>query len=173
MSGGATSPGEDAGPGLTKEADLHPPTVFERVAARALGVAEDVVYAGIGVILLLLSIAILVSGILTFVRDVGEHAIAASVVLLSTSLLSLIVVELLYTVVVWLRDHVLRPDPFLIVAITAAVRRILLITAQEKLGIVDPESYRLAMLELGLLTVLVVGFTAVLIALRRARPMAG
>lgn len=104
------------------------------------------------------------------VDEADADPVDASVALLSKALLALIVVELLYTVVVWLRDHALRPDPFILVAITAAVRRFLLITAQEKLGgDVSATDYRLALLEAGVLVVLVVSFSAMLIWLWKTR----
>jgi len=143
---------------------------WERRLGGVLSIAEDVLYAVVGVVLVVLAATILVSGAITFVDDVGGDAVKASITLLSQALLALIVVELLYTVVVWLRDHVLRPDPFLLVAITAAVRRFLLITAQEKIGgDVTNAEYRLALLEAGVLVVLVVSFSALLIWLWRTR----
>jgi uncharacterized membrane protein (DUF373 family) len=143
---------------------------WERRLGGALSIAEDVLYAIVGAVLVVLAATILVSGAITFVDEVGEDAVKASIAMLSQALLALIVVELLYTVVVWLRDHVLRPDPFLLVAITAAIRRFLLITAQEKLGgDVTNAEYRLALLEAGVLVVLVVSFSALLIWLWRTR----
>lgn len=154
------------GPGEQGEA----PVEWERHLGGWLSVAEDVLYALVGLVMVVLAVTILVSGVVRFVDDVGVDAVDASIKLLSQALLALIVVELLYTVVVWLRDHVLRPDPFILVAITAAVRRFLLITAQEKLGgDVSATDYRLALLEAGVLVVLVVSFSAMLIWLWRTR----
>jgi len=154
------------GPGEQGEA----PVEWERRLGGWLSVAEDVLYALVGLVLVVLAATILVSGVAGFADDVGDNAVDASVALLSKALLALIVVELLYTVVVWLRDHALRPDPFILVAITAAVRRFLLITAQEKLGgDVSASAYRLALLEAGVLVVLVVSFSAMLIWLWKTR----
>ena len=154
------------GPGEQGEA----PVEWERRLGGWLSVAEDVLYALVGLVLVVLAATILVSGVVGFADDVGADPVEASVALLSKALLALIVVELLYTVVVWLRDHALRPDPFILVAITAAVRRFLLITAQEKLGgDVSASAYRLALLEAGVLVVLVVSFSAMLIWLWKTR----
>jgi uncharacterized membrane protein (DUF373 family) len=164
--GGARPPRDLGGPGEQGEAPIE----WERRLGGALSVAEDVLYALVGLVLVVLAATILVSGVVRFVDEVGADAVDASIKLLSQALLALIVVELLYTVVVWLRDHALRPDPFILVAITAAVRRFLLITAQEKLGgDVSATDYRLALLEAGVLVVLVVSFSAMLIWLWKTR----
>lgn len=160
------TPDPRSGPGEQGEA----PVEWERRLGGTLSIAEDVLYAIVGAVLVVLAATILVSGAVTFVDEVGEDAAKASIAMLSQALLALIVIELLYTVVVWLRDHVLRPDPFLLVAITAAVRRFLLITSQEKLASdVTNAEYRLALLEAGVLVVLVVAFSALLIWLWRTR----
>jgi uncharacterized membrane protein (DUF373 family) len=84
-------------------------------------------------------------------------------------LLVLLVIELLYTVKVSFREHSLVPEPFLIVGLIAVTRRILVITAELStlLEKGDEAVFRHAMLELGLLTAMVVGFVGSLSMLRR------
>ena len=85
------------------------------------------------------------------------------------------IAEILYTVQVSLREHALVPEPFLVVALIAGVRRVLIITA-EFAELVDkgPESFLNAMLELALLTAMIVALVASLMLLRRrqAQPAA-
>jgi uncharacterized membrane protein (DUF373 family) len=50
--------------------------------------------------------------------------------LLDRILLILMIAEILYTVQVSFREHTLSPEPFLIVGLIAATRRILVITAE-------------------------------------------
>jgi uncharacterized membrane protein (DUF373 family) len=97
---------------------------------------------------------------------------AGTIDLLDRILLVLMIVELLYTVQVSFREHTLVPEPFLIVGLIAATRRILVLTA-EFTGMMDkPEAaFRNAMIELGLLTVLVVAMVVSLVLLRK-RPAA-
>jgi len=57
---------------------------------------------------------------------------ASIIGLLDQLLLVLLIVELLYTVHVSFREHVLTAPPFLLVALIAAVRRILVLTAEAK-----------------------------------------
>jgi hypothetical protein len=80
------------------------------------------------------------------------------------------VVELLYTVQVSFREHALVPEPFLLVALIAAVRRMLVITAEfsAQAGL-DEKLFRHVMWELALLTVLVVVLVASLVILRKKR----
>lgn len=88
--------------------------------------------------------------------------------LLDRLLLILINVEVLYTVQVSLREHSLAPEPFLVVALIAAVRRVLVLTAEfSKLLELGDVAFRNAMIELGLLTVLIVALVVSLALLRR------
>ena len=86
-------------------------------------------------------------------------------------LLVLMIVELLYTVQVSFREHTLIPEPFIIVGLIAATRRILVLTAEfAKLAEVGTETFRNAMIELTILTIMVVALVASLIMLRRRHP---
>jgi hypothetical protein len=74
---------------------------------------------------------LLVSGLISF----GENLIAGSlttnvVALLDRGLLILLVVELLYTVQISFRAHGLVPEPFLLIGLIAAIRRVLLLTTE-------------------------------------------
>jgi uncharacterized membrane protein (DUF373 family) len=50
--------------------------------------------------------------------------------LLDRILLILLIVELLYTVQVSFREHALVPEPFLLVGLISAIRRVLVVTAE-------------------------------------------
>jgi hypothetical protein len=82
--------------------------------------------------------------------------------------LILIIVEVLYTVQVSFREHVVAPEPFLIVGLIAATRRILVLTAGiAELAETGGSVFLHAMLELGLLTVMVLVLVVALVLLRR------
>jgi len=112
---------------------------------------------------------LLADGAVMFWRAlVGGELPARVIELLDRILLILMIAEILYTVQVSLREHSLVPEPFLVVALIAGVRRVLIITAEfadllEK----GPEAFRNAMIELGLLTVMIVALVASLMLLRR------
>jgi len=90
--------------------------------------------------------------------------------LLDRGLLVLMIVELLYTVQVSFRAHSLVPEPFLVVGLIAATRRILVVTAQfSRLAETSNEAqFHNAMIEVGLLTVMVLALVGSLRLLRAA-----
>ena len=104
--------------------------VRERVAQLFTAV-EDVVYIGLGVILAGTVVSLLVTLAISFVRSLLAGKLTGDVIiLLDQTLLLLMMVEILYTVQVSFREHVLVPEPFLLVALIAGVRRILVVTAE-------------------------------------------
>jgi uncharacterized membrane protein (DUF373 family) len=88
--------------------------------------------------------------------------------LLDRILLILLVVELLYTVQVSLREHTVAPEPFLLVGLIAAIRRVLLLTAEfGELGDKGGSVILYFLLELAVLTVLIVALATPLYLLQR------
>lgn len=93
-------------------------------------------------------------------------------------LLVLMLVEILHTVRISIRSHVLVTEPFLIVGIIATIRRILVITL-EAANLTRPETwakggeaiFRASVIELGLLGVLVLVLVTAIYLLRRSPPM--
>ena len=138
--------------------------------SRAFSITEDAVYAGMGVLLAFSAVALLVSGAVDLWRTTLEGASLKGVIgLLDRTLLVLMLVELLYTVRVSFRQHALLPEPFLIVGLIAATRRILVVTAEFSVkseAQQHPERFREGMLEIGVLTVMVVALVASLLMLR-------
>ena len=83
-------------------------------------------------------------------------------------LLILLVVELLYTVQVSFREHSLIPEPFLLVGIIAAIRRVLVLTAEFAHVQEEPETvFKHFITELVVLTVLLVALVFSLVLLRK------
>jgi hypothetical protein len=90
-------------------------------------------------------------------------------------LLVLMVVEILHTVRISIRSHVLVAEPFLIVGLIATIRRILVI-ALEAANVSDPQTgsaeretiFRESVIELGLLGLLVLVFVIAICLLRRS-----
>jgi uncharacterized membrane protein (DUF373 family) len=73
----------------------------------------------------------LVSGLISFGENLIAGSLATNVVaLLDRGLLILLVVELLYTVQISFRAHGLVPEPFLLIGLIAAIRRVLLLTTE-------------------------------------------
>src|SRR5262245_4168890 len=100
-----------------------------------------------------------------------EGSLAANtVVLLDRILLILLIVELLYTIQVSFREHALVPEPFLLVGLVAAIRRILVVTAELGVQEISDSAFRLAMVELGVLGGLVLVLVISLVMLKRRHP---
>jgi uncharacterized membrane protein (DUF373 family) len=131
---------------------------------------EDVVYVGLGILLAASAAFSLFNGAQAFWGALGGGAPMQNIVnVLDRILLVLMIIELLYTVKVSFREHALIPEPFLIVGLIAVTRRILIITAQLAVLLEKPSEivFRNAMLELGLLTLMVLALVASLLMLRK------
>ncbi len=131
--------------------------------------AEDTVYVGLGLLLAVTAFALLITEILYFGRYVYTGTLSENIVLLlDRILLIIILVEVLYTVQVSFRQHILQPEPFLVVGMIAVTRRILVLTAElSKLAQENETGFRNAMIELGLLTLLIVALVFSLRMLRQ------
>jgi uncharacterized membrane protein (DUF373 family) len=148
--------------------------------ARGFTVTEDVVYVSLGVLLAVSAGALIFGGAGLFVESLRSGASPADlVVVLDRILLVLMIIELLYTVKVSFQEHALVPEPFLIVGLIAAVRRILIVTAQLAIFVekatsapIDETAFRHAMFELGLLTLMVVALVGSLLMLRKRSAVA-
>jgi len=130
---------------------------------------EDGIYAIIGVLLAITALALLwdagvkiVSGLL------WERAQFNAIGVIDSLLITLMVVEILYTVRVSFVEKSLACEPFLVVGLIAAVRRILILTAEVwHLEEVPPELFRMAMIEMGLLTFLILVLVVSIVVLRK------
>jgi uncharacterized membrane protein (DUF373 family) len=142
------------------------------LVARAFTAVEDVVYVGLGLLLAVSAVVLLASAAVSFFQDMSQSPLAVAVIgLLDRLLLVLMVVELLYTIQVSFREHTLVPEPFLVVGLVAVTRRILVVTAElPKLTEAKADLFRAAMIELGVLTLMIVALVASLAILRRRHP---
>ena len=124
--------------------------IRERIA-QGFTVIEDTVYLSLALLLAAGAIGL-----------VGHTALV----------LVLMVVELLYTVQVSFREHKIAPEPFLLVAMIASGRRIIVLNAEmgetAKRG---GEAFRAAMIETGLLTLVVLAMVGALVFLRKQAPI--
>ena len=134
-----------------------PPDLREKISSVFTRV-EDVTYVGLAVLLAVSAVFLLISAAWSLIEGLSSSGPAKdlTVNILDQILLVLMIIEILSTVQVSFRDHVLTPEPFLVVALIAAVRRVLVITAEfSSPSEVVEAAFRKAMFELGLLTVLI------------------
>lgn len=140
-----------------------------------LGKAEVAIYSVLAVLLFVTAIAtaanaakMLWEGLVHW--TVGEQTL----LVLDQLLVVLMLVEILHTVRISIRSHILVTEPFLVVGLIASIRRILVITLEAatltKGGVWSPDSasiFRANMIELGLLGLLVLILVFCITLLRR------
>ena len=145
------------------------PSPLRRWLAQGFSRVEDAVYIGLGLMLAVNALALLLVGGLQLWEGLRAGTLTRDIVAqLDRMLLILMIVEILYTVQVSFREHVLTAEPFLIVGLIAATRRILVLTAEfaEMLNLGEA-AFRNAMLEMGILTVLILALVVSLFLLRK------
>ena len=134
-----------------------------------LWLVEDGIYLLIGAALVVMAVALLGdAGLGFFAQARAGDLKTAALNALNTLLLVMMLVEILHTVGISLRSHVLVSEPFLIVALIAAIRRVLVITAEQAYPtVVELEAFRAVLLELGLLTVLILALVFSIYLIRK------
>jgi uncharacterized membrane protein (DUF373 family) len=140
--------------------------------SRGFTLVEDIVYVGLGLLLSGAAVVLLVSLVINFWRGlVGGTLAGGVVVVLDQILLILMIFELLYTVQLSFREHVLIPEPFVLVALIASVRRILVLAPElPKVAEKGDVQFQNAMIELGVLTVMTLSLVFCLVLLRKRHP---
>jgi uncharacterized membrane protein (DUF373 family) len=132
-------------------------------------ICEDVIYIFLGVLLVAVAGLVVYASVTAFVSAlrVGDQ-MAGVIGVIDGILLGLMVAEILYTVIISFESHSLKAEPFLIVGLIAAVRRVLLISLEAthvyKLSRDVFVSY---MIEMGLLTILILIFGVSIYLLRK------
>jgi uncharacterized membrane protein (DUF373 family) len=146
----------DAEPAEDAKAEAHAMPVWMAVSVWILEHAQDIVTVAIGVILLFLAAALLISGIVDFASTASAGIAGAAQILLDRALFVLILVEIVHTVVLSLQAHRLIAQPFIVVGLVAVIRRILLVLSSPK----PPSTAELALL-IGMVAVFIAGLIAV------------
>ncbi len=128
---------------------------------------EDIIYIIIGILLFVASIFLVVHVVEAFFYQPKEANFVRWIVeILDKILLMLMIIEVVYTVRISYKEHSLRPRPFLIVALIAAIRRIMVLSVETAY---IPEKFEHYMIEMGLLGVLVFVFVISIILLDRQK----
>ena len=138
-------------------------------ASRVLSVVERGIYSGIAALLALTAISLLAwtlftSGHSALSGHVGEAAHQA----LQDLLLVFMLVEIIHTAGLSLKGRGLRCEPFLIIGVIAAIRRMLVITAEQVTPSAEhATTFKLVMIELGVLTLIIVALVGTIFVLRK------
>lgn len=137
-------------------------------ARNALNQAEDLIYVATAVVLIGAALVLLGFSTWEFATSFGANLTQTISRLLDGLLLVLMIVEILHTVGVYLKKRKLVIEPFLAVGIIAAIRRVLIITAEQVHP--SPEhaaAFYMTMLELGILAAMILAFVFCIFLLRR------
>ena len=152
---------------MTPEQDssMHP---VSTLVVRGLSGIENVAYVCVGILLAISALALLWAGFKAVVTGLVAKSLVTQIPsLLDQVLLILLMVELMYTVQVSFREHGLVSEPFLVVALIASVRTVVVLGAElPKLPQATDEIFRHSIIELALLTVMIVAFVGALIMLQ-------
>ncbi|MDT5127686.1 MAG: hypothetical protein QOH54_3330 [Mycobacterium sp.] len=141
----------------------------QRLADRVLGAVEDTVYWAIAVVLVIGSVALVVSQFNTMLRLRSAPASTVMLEILDGLLLIFIFVELLYAVRVCLRSHEIVAEPFLIVGILAGIKEIVVLSVEAATLLEKGPEFSRAVVEIGVLgaVVLVLALAAFVLRARR------
>lgn len=131
--------------------------------------AEDGIYLLTAALLAATAIILLFKTAASLVRSLRTGAMLPdSLRALDSLLLVLMIVELLHTIRLFIVEHALVAEPFLIVALIAGVRRMLILTTEASQYIQSkPEQFRMAMIEMGLLVVSFLAISGAILLLRQ------
>lgn len=146
-----------------------------------LGTAEVIIYTILAALISITALAAIASSGKLLWQALHQWMIAEDPLrvlgVLDQLLVVLMLVEILHTVRISIRSHILVTEPFLIVGIIATIRRILVITLEaatltkDGKWLFDGASiFRASMLELGLLGLLLLFLVSSITLLRRYAP---
>ncbi len=143
--------------------------------AQYLKGAESVVLTLIAIVLVVLAVVLLADGVISMVNDIMTGSVLnTGIEILNGVLLVMMIMEIVGTVTMSLESHTLVAEPFLIIGAIAAIRRMLVITAEStQLELTNPDAFRSLLLELGLLAMIVVAMAISILILRRGTIPAG
>jgi len=143
-----------------------------------IGKAEIFIYSILAILLFVTALAASASTAKLLWQGVLQRPISIQTLgVLDELLLVLMLVELLHTVRISIRSHILVTEPFLVVGLIASIRRMLVITLQAAdlvkggMWVADGASvFRWSMVELGLLGFLILILVFCITLLRRHAP---
>lgn len=130
---------------------------------------ERLIYFAIGVALASTALVLLAWSLVQFVQHALQGNIGEAVLqTLDSLLLVIMLIEILHTVEISLQGQMLKIEPFMLVGIIAAVRRILIVTAEQANPTAEHAAeFQMAMLELGILTGMILALVGAVAIVRK------
>ena len=133
---------------------------------KGFGFVEDLLYVLVALALSLAGLGLFGYAVYEFVTTVTEDPFSTVILaLLDSLLLVFIVTEIIHTVRVVIDEKILVSEPFLVVGIVAAIRRLVVVSAEAK-DLFGKPTFGDAMLEIGVLTGTVLALGATIFMLR-------
>jgi hypothetical protein len=131
---------------------------------------EDLIYLATAALLATTAVLLLSTTAWSLLRALRMSTVMSDALkALDSLLLVLMIVELLHTIRLFLVEHLLVAEPFLIVALIAGVRRMLILTTEASQYIqTKPEKFRMALLEMSLIMVSFLAIAWAIVLLRGA-----
>jgi uncharacterized membrane protein (DUF373 family) len=156
------------------ERDVPPPG-FSRFGTRTLEVAENLIYGGIAVFLVLSAFVLLAVAAKTSWGLASDFSEKPLLEVLDILLLVFIVVELLFAVRTTVEKRELVAEPFLLVGIIASIKEIVVLSVEAASALGQGAEFDDRITEIGLLGVLVVllGVTSFLLRRKEREPDEG
>jgi uncharacterized membrane protein (DUF373 family) len=156
------------------EERVRPPG-FSRGGTRALEVAENLIYGGIALFLVLAAFVLLAIAGKTAWGLVDDFSQAPLLEVLDVLLLVFIVVELLFAVRTTVEKRELVAEPFLLVGIIASIKEIVVLSVEAAKVLGEGEEFDDRIVEIAVLGVLVVllGLTSWLLRRKEREPDEG
>ena len=135
-------------------------------AERGFGLVEDGLYVAVASALAVAGLVLFGYSIYSFVTKLDELSISSSILeLLDNLLLVFIITEIIHTIRAVIDEKVLIAEPFLVVGAVAAIRRLIVVSAEAK-NLLGTKDFGDAMLEMGVLTGTVLFLTLAIYLLR-------
>ncbi len=133
---------------------------------RAFGFVEDLLYVLVALALSLAGLALFGYAIYEFIDKIKDEELSSLILnLLDGLLLVFIITEIIHTIRVVIDEKILVSEPFLVVGIVAAIRRLIVVSAEAK-DLFGKPDFADAMLEIGVLTATVLALGATIFMLR-------
>ena len=136
------------------------------IAERGFGLVEDGLYVLVAFALTGAGAILFGYSIYSFVIRLDEQSMTNSILeLLDNLLLVFIITEIIHTVRAVIDEKILVAEPFLVVGAVAAIRRLIVVSAEAK-DLLGTPDFSDAMLEIGILTGTILFLTAAIFLLR-------
>ena len=138
---------------------------------RWLALGENAVLLGVGTVLLLAGLVVLLGAAQELLHSVAvRHAAENIIDIAESALLALILAELVHTVLMPLRGRAIAPEPFLVVAIVAVTRDVLLTSVLAAKSVEPGVLVTAPMVALMVQGIIILALAGALVLLRWYRP---